>query len=231
MLRNGAWSVYSSDVDGDGDMDVLGAAYNADDITWWDLLFGFLDYGQLTGSILDSGGAPDWGQVTWTASEPANTDLTVELRAGNSPGAMGSWMTIAGSGDEIPSGFDGMRYLQYRITMTSDDGSASPILEDIAVNWNSVGTEGDIAGIPAYRLFGACPNPAHGFVQIGYSVPEATGVELTVYDLAGRSVAAAGIDCAEGQHTYALDGLAAGVYVVRMRAGEFEATERFVVLE
>ncbi|NLP04707.1 hypothetical protein GX411_01985, partial [Candidatus Fermentibacteria bacterium] len=65
MLRNGAWSVYSSDVDGDGDMDVLGAAYNADDITWWDLLFGFLDYGQLTGSILDSGGAPDWGQVTW----------------------------------------------------------------------------------------------------------------------------------------------------------------------
>ncbi len=29
-------SVYAVDVDGDGDMDVLGAAYNADDITWWE---------------------------------------------------------------------------------------------------------------------------------------------------------------------------------------------------
>ncbi len=27
----GAWSVYAADIDGDGDMDVLGAAYEADD--------------------------------------------------------------------------------------------------------------------------------------------------------------------------------------------------------
>ena len=26
----------AADVDGDGDMDVLGAAYTADDITWWE---------------------------------------------------------------------------------------------------------------------------------------------------------------------------------------------------
>ena len=29
-------SVYAVDVDGDGDMDVLGAAFNANDITWWE---------------------------------------------------------------------------------------------------------------------------------------------------------------------------------------------------
>ncbi|MDP8240375.1 MAG: choice-of-anchor D domain-containing protein, partial [Candidatus Hatepunaea meridiana] len=29
-------SVYATDVDGDGDVDVLGTAYNADDITWWE---------------------------------------------------------------------------------------------------------------------------------------------------------------------------------------------------
>ncbi|MFC1462658.1 FG-GAP-like repeat-containing protein [Verrucomicrobiota bacterium] len=33
---DGARSAYAADVDGDGDMDVLGAAYNADDITWWE---------------------------------------------------------------------------------------------------------------------------------------------------------------------------------------------------
>jgi hypothetical protein len=35
-----AYSVYSADVNGDGYMDVLGAAYNADDITWWENLGG-----------------------------------------------------------------------------------------------------------------------------------------------------------------------------------------------
>ncbi|MHC4395858.1 MAG: FG-GAP repeat domain-containing protein [Planctomycetota bacterium] len=33
---NGAQSVYAADVDGDGDLDVLGAAYDADDISWWE---------------------------------------------------------------------------------------------------------------------------------------------------------------------------------------------------
>jgi len=29
-------SVYSADIDGDGDLDILGAAYLEDDITWWE---------------------------------------------------------------------------------------------------------------------------------------------------------------------------------------------------
>jgi uncharacterized repeat protein (TIGR01451 family) len=33
---DGAWSMYAADVDGDGDLDVLGAALFADDITWWE---------------------------------------------------------------------------------------------------------------------------------------------------------------------------------------------------
>jgi len=33
---DGASAVYAADIDGDGDMDILGAAYKADDITWWE---------------------------------------------------------------------------------------------------------------------------------------------------------------------------------------------------
>ncbi len=36
----GAVSVFATDVDGDGDIDVLGAAANADDITWWENTIG-----------------------------------------------------------------------------------------------------------------------------------------------------------------------------------------------
>jgi len=32
----GAYSMYATDVDGDEDVDVLGAAYLANDITWWE---------------------------------------------------------------------------------------------------------------------------------------------------------------------------------------------------
>ncbi|MDP8206532.1 MAG: carboxypeptidase regulatory-like domain-containing protein [Candidatus Electryonea clarkiae] len=33
---DGAWCCYAADIDSDGDMDVLGASYLADDITWWE---------------------------------------------------------------------------------------------------------------------------------------------------------------------------------------------------
>ena len=32
----GAWAVHAADLDRDGDMDILGLAYNLDDITWWE---------------------------------------------------------------------------------------------------------------------------------------------------------------------------------------------------
>jgi len=37
---DGAWGVYAADVDGDNDLDVLGAATEAADITWWENLNG-----------------------------------------------------------------------------------------------------------------------------------------------------------------------------------------------
>jgi hypothetical protein len=227
---DGAVSVHAADVDGDGDLDVLGAASGDDDITWWEVSE-FLGSGELTGSILDAGEAPDWGQAIWTGAVPAGTDLEIELRAGNNPGSMGSWVPIENSGDEIPSGFDGMHYMQYRIMMTTGDNSASPCLEDIAIDWTPfVGIEEE-AGSPAFQLFGACPNPATGRVSIGFSVPAVASVELMVYDLSGRRVAGTEMECAEGSHTFTPGVLAAGVYLVRMRAGEFGATRRFVVTE
>jgi hypothetical protein len=50
---DGAWSVYSCDIDGDGDMDVLSASYNDDKIAWYENTDGKGSFGEqqlITGS-------------------------------------------------------------------------------------------------------------------------------------------------------------------------------------
>lgn len=76
------------------------------------------------------------------------------------------------------------------------------------------------------------PNPSAGAVTLRYRLASEGAVRITVYDALGRSVwvHAAGRQAAG---SYALDGptgLAAGVYVVRLEAGEATATRRLSVV-
>ncbi len=76
------------------------------------------------------------------------------------------------------------------------------------------------------------PNPARDVVRIGYAIPEAGAVRLSVYDLMGReiSVLVDGVVPA-GPHTATWDGgsLSAGVYVYRLEANGIVRT-RMVTL-
>jgi hypothetical protein len=69
----------------------------------------------------------------------------------------------------------------------------------------------------------AYPNPASGPLTLRYTLPEAAQVRLSVYDVLGREVAVL-TDAIQpaGMHEVAFErrGLASGVYVVRMEAGE-----------
>ncbi|MCD4734179.1 T9SS type A sorting domain-containing protein [bacterium] len=127
-------TVYAEDINGDGALDILGAAFYADDITWWEVTE-FRANGNLTSSILDTAALPEWGQISWTADTPTNTTLAVEVRASNDSGSMGSWFAVS-SGDELGSYLtDYDRYFQYKVAFTTTDTSASPTFEDITINW------------------------------------------------------------------------------------------------
>ncbi len=69
-----AISVYAEDIDGDGNMDVLGAAYDAGDITWWKVI-GYSPEGSLQSSILDIQESPCWQNIDWTCNEPSGTSV------------------------------------------------------------------------------------------------------------------------------------------------------------
>ena len=88
-------------------------------------------------------------------------------------------------------------------------------------------------GRPAALQLQASPNPFSGAALLAYALPEATDVTLRVYDLLGREVATLAEGAQEsGPHeaTFRADGLAGGVYVVRLQAGARTATRRVTLV-
>ena len=132
----GASSVYAADVDGDGKLDVLGAAELDDKIVWWDITK-FTAAGELVSSIYDTEGSPEWGFIDWTADTPENTAVKFQVRASNAWGAMGNWsnnITVHPFGLE---GFveDGLRYVQYKAILETTDPGVTSTLEDVTIDW------------------------------------------------------------------------------------------------
>jgi hypothetical protein len=78
------------------------------------------------------------------------------------------------------------------------------------------------------------PNPFQGSALLSYYLPEATDVSYTVTSLQGQTVARIDLGAqAAGTHNVTLDAenahLAAGIYVLQLRAGENTVTKRVVV--
>jgi len=186
---NGALSVYSSDVDGDGWLDVLGAAYTANEITWWDL-HEYLPGGSLESSVLDVQESPDWQTLLWVCTEPAGTSVAFQVRASNNSSIMGAWSDTL----TAPCTLEGIladedNYFQYRAILTTTDPLSTPTLQDVTVGWQPfTGTqEGSAGEVSAYTLYGTQPNPALGHAALVFALPVNSWAELTVYDLTGQS--------------------------------------------
>jgi hypothetical protein len=92
--------------------------------------------GTFTSVVFDATRTAVWGVGTWTASVPAGTTMTVQVRSGNTatPDATWSAWTPVTNGGVVgsPSG----RFLQCRVLMTSSSTSVTPILFDITFTWS-----------------------------------------------------------------------------------------------
>ncbi len=75
------------------------------------------------------------------------------------------------------------------------------------------------------------PNPSAGRAQVSFTLSEATDARVAVYDALGRQVAvlAQGTLAAQS-HTFQVQGLAAGAYVVRMDGAGVSLTSRLTVV-
>ncbi|MCD4847934.1 MAG: T9SS type A sorting domain-containing protein [Candidatus Aegiribacteria sp.] len=227
-----AVSVYAEDINDDGNMDVLGAAYNADDISWWELI-GYPPEGSLQSSVLDIQENPYWQTIDWTCSEPSGTGVAFQVRASDNFSNMGPWsdtLTMPCSLDGILT--EGDSLFQYKAIFTTSDPGSTPVLGDVTVTWNLEGIEHE-SGNESYAmsLYGARPNPALGQAFLIFSLSMNSRVELTVFDMTGRIVHSTSDEYESGVNEVLLDGLASGVYMVRMSSRDFTDTHRFVLIE
>jgi hypothetical protein len=83
-----------------------------------------------------------------------------------------------------------------------------------------------------YSLLNISPNPSNGAISIQFEVPEVSQVSFSVFDMSGRLVSEfRDIEYSSGCHDLQYECHSAGVYLCRMTAGEFSATQRFVVIQ
>ncbi|MBI4049268.1 MAG: fibronectin type III domain-containing protein [Candidatus Doudnabacteria bacterium] len=100
--------------------------------------------GTYTSASIDTGQNSDYTTIAWTETLPANTDITFKLAHstdGSSfssflgpDGTTGTSFTTSG-GENIPSDFDGKRYIKIQATLTTSDATAYPTLSDVTINF------------------------------------------------------------------------------------------------
>ena len=95
-----------------------------------------------------------------------------------------------------------------------------------------LGVSEDISSPAVFRIYANFPNPFNPVTQIRYDLAVSGFVSLKVYDLLGREVATL-VDGKQesGRRSVEFDagGLSSGMYVYRLRIGDFTAVRKLIV--
>jgi hypothetical protein len=100
--------------------------------------------------------------------------------------------------------------------------------------WDQVVAGQRAAALPERVEVSASPNPFNPATTIRFTLPQATPVNLSIYDISGRLVSPL-LDGfrAAGTHevTFDASGFPSGIYFARIEAGDFAAIQKLVLLK
>jgi hypothetical protein len=135
----------------------------------------------------------------------------------------------AGQGKSVSISSDGNTAIETGIGDNTGAGAAW-----VYVN-GQVGVDEDEDGIPAqFALEQNYPNPFNPSTKITYTLPTASHVTLSVYDILGREISMLVNEKKEaGLHEVKFDGtgLSSGVYFYRLTAGTFVQARKLLLLK
>jgi hypothetical protein len=137
--------------------------------------------GTVVSEVLDAKIISKWGALRWSGATPTGTTLTVAARSGNvaEPDETWSdWSAEQSDGRQAQIVAPAARFLQYRVTLGSDNPAASPSLRTLAVRYATTNqapeiTTMDVPDLDAVTL----ENPKK--LKFKWSATDANEDELT----------------------------------------------------
>jgi hypothetical protein len=193
---DGARSVYACDIDGDCDVDVLGAAFLAGDIFWWESdLTKTHDVGTVSidvpSSVPEDTALNPHATLTNVGINTETFNVTCTIDPGEYTSTTES--NIA-PGESIQVTFpdeviftSGVYTVIVYTRLGSDENPSNDTLEKTIETYDPGIAEGS-SNIPLSFAFTLKSNPAKGKALFNLALPEAATVTLTIYDISGRMV-------------------------------------------
>jgi hypothetical protein len=167
--------------------------------------------------------------LNWSTASETNTEKFIVKRDGEAVAEVtASNLPTGGSYSWIDASVINGHVYRYELIVRDLDGSEAPAAEAIEASPRAA------ANAAEYVLSQNYPNPFNSETSFSYTIPEAQHVTLTVHDLLGREVATlVNGPMSAGTHTqsWSADGLAAGVYMYTLTAGEFSQTNKMLYLK
>jgi hypothetical protein len=115
----------------------------------------FVGHGTVTSEVLDAKLISKWGALRWQADAPDGTKVTVAVRSGNvaEPDETWSdWSAEQTDPRQSVAAAPASRFLQYRVTLTSDGPAATPVLRDLTLRYVNTNQAPDVTSLEVPNL-------------------------------------------------------------------------------
>ena len=235
-----AVSVFSADLDGDGDNDVLSASAGDDSIAWYMNLDGL---GTFSSPIIISANAEN---VSGVFSADLDDDGDNDVIAAATSGMEVTWYENNGAGSFGPAQIimgspTGGAYSVYSADLDGDGDNDVLSAGSTLIAWyrnelyTSVSPGEHHQPTPdKYALHQNYPNPFNPATTIQFNLPYESPVTMKIFNLMGQEVATL-IDrnMTAGMHHVEFDAsdLPSGIYFYRIKAGDFADMKKMVLLK
>lgn len=117
-------------------------------------------------------------------------------------------------------------------TTAQSKSSTHPSLHSYSVVWSVTKTTVGLQEIKQQLEFSVYPNPASDMMNLSYTLPEESKMEISIYDVSGkpvRDLGRSGGQAGEYRKEIALGDLTAGIYFLRMTVNGQTINHKFVV--
>lgn len=173
---------------------------------------------------------PGWGPFLNLTMSAGATIARTRTQVISDRYPAGAYTYIGYVGDHPDTKFDSS-YFNFTKSATGDGGVAVNNFD----NWGESFDANIASAAPAdFALLKAYPNPFNPTTVLSFELPEASLMKLEVYDTSGRLVQELVNGWREaGSHEVTFDGagLASGVYLYHLTAGEFHALGKLMLLK